>query len=284
MERTVMDIDAASFATNIGQTAAAQVAALLWGEQDSPAAPILNWPAANAAAPAGWVQAEPDENLDDVLPAIEATLDRLGLYVCAKGVDKGEWLYRQAVEWGLVPNWGWAGMSFVQRQPWEAFVAVTLAQYRDLRAHQLALEETNRPRPASVATTLKREDSIFEELPGIGDLDPVHVESLRLSGAYRRGQEEQKQRDAQDDAMRAAAEAENAQFDADRVAFNGANPAAFDHDGDGRPGGSAPRNAVEKSIDRNRRRRAPKPAPLSVGEAPVKPPVNRGGRGKRKQT
>lgn len=272
----LLEIDAVSYATHVGQQATSEIARLLWSAADAPSLPILNWYAVGPADKADWLDelalTEGEEGEVRTL-LLEQALEELGAEICRQGISQGEWLWREARERDIgnaEPDW--SDMPPEQRLAWETFVNITRQAFGQIRTQQLALEDVMRPAPGSVPVSLKREDSIFEEEDGLGDMRPEAVAALRNSASYTQAAQEARETRA-----------------ADQAKFNGADPAKFDHDGNGRPGGAAPpaaapgqsQSAVEKSIARNQRK-ASKPSPLSVGEAPAKPPVNRGGRGRKK--
>jgi len=261
----LLEIHAVSFATRIGQVAAAEISGCLAPDYADFPTPNETW-----FDPTRGMPDDEGAAVDEVAGRLEV-LDKLGEYVCKNQVEAGERLYRYATGQHVVmPIGDWAALSFEQRQPWETFTSCCRQAFNDLKAAQLAILDVRRAAAAQAPAGLKREDSIFEEVEDTFTLRPEAVEFLKLSPIYERGQDAERQRLAQvaQDQMRADAEAENAQWDLDKAAFNGANPAKFDHDGDGKAGGS--------------RRRRTKPAPLSVGEQPVRPPRNRGGRGNKK--
>lgn len=259
----IIEIHAASFATRIGHVAAAEIAGLLLGNPELPAESLDNWFDPTRPNPMEPETYAAEEN------ARAEILDKLGEYVCKHQVEAGERLYRFATGQRVVVAIGeWAFLSFEQRQPWETFTSTCRQAFNDLKAAQLAIIDARRAAAVQAPAGLKREDSIFEEVEDTFALRPEAVEALKLTAIYQRGQDAEKLRLADEawDRMRAEAEAYNAEWDK----FGG-DPAKFDHDGDGKAGGSKPRG-----------RRKGKGQPLSVGEAPVRPPVNRGGRGNRK--
>lgn len=243
----IAEIHVGSFATNVAQVAAAQIAGLLHG---------LEWDASDHD---NWFDPASD------LGAAATVVEQLGEYVIARQTPQGETLYRFALGRSLIADQGpYASLAYARRQPWETFVATCRAVHADLMAAQLATIEARRQaRSEAPVSTIKREDSIFEEEDKLGDLIPEAVEALRLSGTYQRTHGP-----ALDEAR-----AKLAQQISDRAKFNGADPAKFDHDGDGKAGGARPQPLPGGSGPGQ---------PLSVGEAPVKPPVNRGGRGRKK--
>lgn len=258
----ITQIDAASFATRTAQVATAELYSLLSSENDfSPPKP--NW--FNASLPAD--SKDPREHVDRQV-ALDGLIERLGGYVCSHQVDQGERLYRWGVMEGIVPRADWSAQPFELRQAFETFADTCRNTFMAISVAQLAIEEA-RTAAGIVPVGLKREDSIFaDDGDTLGTLRPEAIAAGPLIGRYtrERAAEEARIREQKriDDAAAAVA------AEADRQKFNGADPEAFDHDGDKKPGGS-----------RKGPRRA-KPAPKTVGEAPVRPPVNRGGRGRRK--
>lgn len=238
----IAQIHVGSYATRIAQVASSELAAWLQEDIDL-VVPLETWFDPSRPNP---LDADGE---DHEAAERQRILEAMGEYVCARRIEVGETLYRHAVGQGLVRDQGsWASLPFSQRQPWETFVSTCRAVYADLIAAQLATVDARRQALAE-APALKREDSIFEEEESLGTLIPEAVAALKLSPSYQRTHDSQ---------LQAAR-----QRIADVIAFKGADLKKFDHDGDGRPGGSKPRA-------------------LSAGEAPARAPVNRGGRGRKK--
>lgn len=259
----ITKIHTGSFATRIGQTAAAEVAGLLAiDDHELAALPIEKWfDQSRPDYPDDEGNRRTDEEIERMI-----VLEKLGDYVFANQVDQGERLYRWATgERLVVPIGDWPLLTFAQRQPWETFTSTARQAFNELKAAQLAILDVRKAAAAPAPAGLKKEDSIFEEVEDMFELRPEAVEALKLTGIYERGQEAERQRLAYEaeDAVRAEAEAYNAQWDK----FGG-DPSKFDHDGNGKPGGSKPQ----------------RPKPLSAGETVTQPPRNRGGRGNKKPT
>ncbi len=264
----IAEIHVGSYATRIAQVAAAELAAVL---QDVPDVAYDIWFDLGRNTP-------DDETLDDELAARGVIVEAMGDYVCARRIELGETLYRHAVDQRLVRDQGpFMDLPFEQRQPWETFVSTCRSVYGDLLVAQLAVVNARRQAQAELPAGLKREDSIFaDDDDDLGTMIPEAVEALQLSGQY------QRQNAA---ALQAERQRIHGLIDM-RAKFNGADPAKFDHDGDGWPGGS--KTPTEKAISRQARKAARAGSgagqgqPLSVGEPPARPPVNRGGRGRKK--
>ena len=267
----ITSIHAISFATRIGQVAAAEISAWLNFPEEDFVLPHEIWFDPDRPSP------EDDAGGADEIAARSNIVDALGEYVCSRQVEGGERLFRHAVGQRLIaPPDSWPDLPFARRQPWETFASTCRQAFNDLRAAQLAVLEARRT-VAMPLTTMKLEDSIFagDEDSSLGTMVPEAVAALRLSGTY--------QRVHQDETERLQAERTRlVGLIADRGKFNGADPAKFDHDGDGKPGGSKPRSLSGSGPGRSSPSRSGPGQPLSVGEKPVRPPRNKGGRGRRK--
>jgi hypothetical protein len=270
----IAQIHVGSYATRIAQVAAAEIFEII--NDVEPFGP---------RNPANWFDPELDNHPDESAEIVrrENVVEAMGDYVCERRIEVGETLYRHAVAERLVADQGdFLALPFEQRQPWETFVSTCRHVHGDLIVRQAHVIEQRRQAEIAQPAALAREDSIFEEIESLGDLRPEAVEASRISAAIHH-ENNVALPEARAGIQRAL------QGRIDRLRFNGADPARFDHDGDGRPGGS--KSAIDKSIERHARK-PERPAsslsgsgpgqPLSVGEAPVKPPVNRGGRGRKK--
>ena len=173
---------------------------------------------------------------------IGGAMSALALFLVKQKVTQAETLWREAMSRGYLVREArtFDELPYARRLAFETFTRTLDQTHGSIHA----LQEKTRlaiAAAAQVAATpaLKREDSILEEHEPIGALIEGGAEFLKAQQAR-----------------------------LDRRKLNGADPASFDHDGDGRPGGSKPAAA--------------KPAKRSIGEALAKPPANRGGRGKKK--
>jgi hypothetical protein len=256
MTMDITTIDAVSFATRVGQAAASELYALLnEGQQE----PVLNW-----FSPINRLPGMGDIGSLQAYEQLGTNIEALGSYVCLNQVDQGERLFRWGQMRAIVPAGDWATLDVAGKQAFEAFTLTTRHTYLGLAVAQAAIRDARKA--AGVPATLKREDSIFEETESMATLRPEAIAASGLTARMQREGEAERQR--QEDAAFVALWDEAEAELATREAFNGAPPTAFDHDGNGKPGGS--------------RRRAKKPAPISAGETVPKAPVNRGGRGKTK--
>jgi|GEM_PF-5457190 hypothetical protein len=240
----ITKIHTADYATRIGQTAAAEVAGLLAGPDDADDAGMVT-PLEiwfDPTRPNYAPRKQAARYADEMLERM-VILERLGAYVCQRQVHSGEQLFRYAIGEGLVPNANWDTLSFEQRQPWEIFAHCCLQSFQALRTAQLAIIDARKAVNAAAPAGLKREDSIFEEEDDMFALRPEAVEYLRNLPAYHRGRAEEARR------LAATAAVDQPQDDP--------KPA-------GKPRGGK------------------RPAALSAGEAPARPPVNKGGRGNKK--
>lgn len=189
-----------------------------------------------------------DSKQPDWLGTLNGDLgDALGVlapFLIASKVDKAETLWREALDRRLVPREAarFADLPFARQLAYETFARVVLQTHTAIDGQQARIRsEQLAARQAAAQAPLKREDSILEEQEPLDKL--IEGGEAFLAAQTRR---------------------------VDRRRFNGAPPAAFDHDGDGRPGGSKPKDG------------AAKPGKRSIGSTPPAAPVNRGGRGRRK--
>ncbi len=239
----ITTIDAVSFAIRVGQAAASELYTLLSVDDDY-RMPEPGWfnPGRFAVMPA---DAEAAQHLDD----LAAGVDALGQYACLNQVDQGERLFRWGQMKAIVPSGDWAVLDVAGRQAFEAFTLTTRHTYLGLAVAQQAIK--NARAAAGVPTTLKREDSIFEETESLGTLRPEAVAASGLTARMERegAAERQRQEDLAWGALWDEAEAENREWDKEH---------------------------------RPKRQRPPKPAPIAAGETVAKPAVNRGGRGNKK--
>lgn len=174
---------------------------------------------------------------------LEGALEQLVRFIVDYGTDNPETVWLQAVSEGLAIREAahFRDLPFARRQAFATFTRVAAATHAAIAQVQAATEQAHAALLAAAATPpLKREDSILEEHGRLDELIPGGKEFL-------------------------------AQQDAQRARFNGANPAAFDHDGDGKPGGSKAPPADESPDGSG--------PPMSIGEKPSGAATpNKGGR------
>lgn len=185
--------------------------------------------------------------------AITEEIDRMAQYVAGR-LCSGETVYR-----------AFQGNDWSKREPWlrmayDLFASTVSSIASKLLADQraaeraIAMEKERAARPR-----LKLEDSIFEPEESLGAMRPEALEAQKLYAELKKAKAKQerlqrkleaaraRQETAADHMSKLAAEAEQAQAEVERIAS------------------SLP------------------PAPMSIGEAPASPPVNRGGRGRKKR-
>lgn len=177
-------------------------------------------------------------------------VERLGAYVCGGQVDQGERLWRWALEQRMihVDDRNMANQPFALRMAYGLFVSVCRQTHAAIATVQLDAEQQIKasvPQPG-----LKREDSIFEEEESLGTLRPESIAAGPLVAAYDQGKREEHEQLR----LQRLEETRLQDIENERLA----------------------KEAKAKA------RRQPKPAPISIGEAPASPPVNRGGRGNKK--
>jgi len=166
---------------------------------------------------------------------LEGELEALAKALIEDDVTNPETMWLHGVGAGLVRREArdYRELPFARRMAWQTFTRLCGDTWRTIVSVQDAIR-AEAVANAAVFAPLAKEDSILEEHEPL-DTPIEGVKEYQAQQARIREQQ--------------------------GATFNGADPAAFDHDGDGKPGGSKP---------------------LSIGETPAQPPVNRGGRGKAK--
>lgn len=185
--------------------------------------------------------------------AITEQIDRMAQYVAGRGCS-GETLYR-----------AFRGNDWDKREPWlrmayDLFASTVSSIAAKLLADQRAAEQSiAREAERAAQPALKLEDSILEPEESLGAMRPEAIEAQKQYAALKKAQAAQarlqrkleaareRQEKVASDVSKIAAEAEQAKQAAERIAA------------------SLP------------------PTPMSIGEAPASPPVNRGGRGRKKR-
>lgn len=178
--------------------------------------------------------------------ALGERIDGMAGYVLQRQCS-GETLYRAhggAMEWQACSPWMW--------HCYDLFVVTVLAVGSRLLAEQRWMEAAHR-QAAQANAPLKLEDSIFEREESLGTLRPEAVAAAAQMAAH-------------EAASKAEARTRRRLQEARRRAERAAASVAEAEQAHGAA-------AAELSST---------PAPMSVGEAPAKPPVNRGGRGRKK--
>ncbi|MBG6158252.1 hypothetical protein IWQ52_004272 [Labrenzia sp. EL_159] len=156
----ILEIDCVSYATRVGFTAANELHELLRMDPEGPhvdqAAPFLPI----------------DVNDED----LEGAVMNMGAYVCNKGCDSGERMFRWLIgDCGSDLQWEDAPQPTVLAL--ETFVSVCSKTHTKLRCLQLAAE--NRERRPAPTPAPKIEDTIFEEHGSLGEMEPHAVEAMK---------------------------------------------------------------------------------------------------------
>lgn len=156
----ILDIDCVSYATRVGFTAANELHELLLADPE-------RLPFDQAAL------FLPIEVKDGDL---EGTVLNMGAYVCKKGCDSGERMFRWLVgNSGAALRWEDAPQPTVLAL--ETFVSVCAKTHTKLRCLQIEAENRKlRPAPTPAP---KIEDTIFEEQGSLGELEPHAVEAMK---------------------------------------------------------------------------------------------------------
>ncbi len=240
----ITTIDAISYATRVGNVAAAELYGLLADGEG----PALNWfnPASQLV----------DDGLEETwLEWLGDQVAELGKYTCINLVDQGERLYRWGGSQGIVPLGEWALLDVAGKQAFEAFVDTVRHTFVSLSVAQQA--QANARAAAGVRPPEKPnlEDTIFEREESIFTLRPEAIAAAPLQARLRRETEEAEKRAA-----------------AEKAAQDEADAAAVEK-----------KRRADKAAATRAANRANKPAPMSAGETVVAPATNRGGRGKIKQ-
>lgn len=197
----------------------------------------------------GEVKPEPCWFMVDDIEAeeIDQKIDAMAAYV-AKRRCAGEQLFRahtRSCPWEEENPWRHAAFDL-----FSSTVTIVAAQLLKRQAQaERALDLATRPTPAPV----KLEDTIFEPEEGLGKLRPEAVDAQAQIATY--------------DQAQAAAKAEP-------------EAGARETPPDQMPAETAP--AVERRAKPKQKSGQTIAEPMSVGEAPATPPVNRGGRGNKK--
>lgn len=237
-------IDAVSYATRVGNVAAAELYGLLADGEG----PAINW----FNPTSQLVDAELEEKWIEWLGDQVA---ELGQYVCINLVEQGERLYRWGGSKGIVPTVDWVLLDVADKQAFEAFVDTVRHTFIGLSIAQQA--QANARAAAGVRPPEKPalEDTIFEKEESIHTLRPEAIAAAPLQARL--------QRETEDAEKRVAAE-KAAQDEADAAA-------------------AEKKRRADKAAATRAANRASKPAPMSAGETVVAPAPNRGGRAKTKQ-
>lgn len=164
----ILEIDCESYATRVGYSAAAELYALLHDEPRSP------------------------ETLSSFLPITvpektETELMDMGTYVCRKGCDSGERLFRWLKARGTY-DMEWQDAPDQVRQTLDCFVSVCGQTHTKLRCLQITAEaaakKPGKPKPVDI------EDTIFEPEGSLAELLPHAVEASQHQVAAAKAEQE----------------------------------------------------------------------------------------------
>ncbi|MBG6211760.1 hypothetical protein IWQ49_006451 [Labrenzia sp. EL_126] len=156
----ILEIDCVSYATRVGFTAANELHELLFADPEGPKA--------NHAARFLPIDVK-DEDL-------EGAVMSMGAYVCNKGCDSGERLFRWLIgdcgsdlQWEAIPERVVLAL--------ETFVSVCSKTHTKLRC--LQIEAENRERRPAPTPAPKIEDTIFEVHGSLDEMEPHAVEAMK---------------------------------------------------------------------------------------------------------
>ncbi|WP_281928511.1 hypothetical protein [Roseibium album] len=156
----ILEIDCVSYATRVGFTAANELHELLQADPEA-----LPFDQSALFLP-----------IDVKDGDLEGTVMDMGAYVCKKGCDSGERMFRWLVgKSGEAVQWEDAPQPTVLAL--ETFVSVCSKTHTKLRCLQIEAEN-RRMRPAPTPAP-KIEDTIFEEHGSLGELEPHAVEAMK---------------------------------------------------------------------------------------------------------
>ncbi|WP_029061744.1 hypothetical protein [Labrenzia sp. DG1229] len=152
----ILEIDCVSYATRVGYTACLELINLLTDQETGPNASLLE------------INLE-GEDLEDMVMS-------MGDYVCVKGCESGERLFRWLSQQDTYEK-TWDAAPEELRLALDTFVSVCSKTHTKLRCLQIEAEN-RRMRPAPTPAP-KIEDTIFEEHGSLGELEPHAVEAMK---------------------------------------------------------------------------------------------------------
>lgn len=156
----ILEIDCVSYATRVGFTAANELHELLLADPEVPRVD----------------QAALFLPIDVKDEALERAVMNMGAYVCNKGCDSGERMFRWLVR-DCGSDLQWEDTPQPTALALETFVSVCSKTHTKLRCLQIEAEN-RRLRPAPTPAP-KIEDTIFEEHGTLGELEPHAVEAMK---------------------------------------------------------------------------------------------------------
>lgn len=151
----ILEIDCTSYATRVGYSASAELLNLLLADQ----------PEAKSGLVPLDMQGEDLENM----------VANMGIYVCEKGCDSGERMFRWLSQWKFY-EMPWEEAPEELRLALETFVSVCEKTHTKLRCIQI--EEENRQNRPEPSPKPKIEDTIFEPVGSMGELEDYAAEAM----------------------------------------------------------------------------------------------------------
>lgn len=159
----IREIDCESYATRVAYGAAYELHYLLSGDTDD-----------QKKKRESFVPGSPDRDLEE-------ELQRMGEYVCRKGCETGERLFRWLC--GIQKQeFAWEDVPPEMALTFETFVSVCSNTFLKLRCLQIEAENQEK-RPAPVQK-VDIEDTIFEKVGSLGEMLPHAVEASRMMAEH----------------------------------------------------------------------------------------------------
>ncbi|MGX1496874.1 hypothetical protein ACSSV1_001910 [Labrenzia sp. MBR-25] len=157
----ILEIDCVSYATRVGFSAAHTFFNLLMADD------VESW------------EDRPFLPIEDP-EALELRIQDMGEYVCRRGCESGERLYRWSHPYGTP----WHALDPELVLTFETFVQVCSSTYTKLLCRQIEAERRDQVAPA--AKPLPIEDTIFEPIGSMSELLPHAVEASKAIADYQR--------------------------------------------------------------------------------------------------
>lgn len=202
-----------------------------------------------------WYKTEDSERDQE---KIAADIEAMAAYVVTRG-SFGEQLWRWNTSQKRTPKEpDWTGVELADRIAYDLFCTTMRQVHRAIVEAQAKAQRTAEEAARAPAPGLKREDSIFEEETGLGEQRPEAVEAARFTAERKQAEKEAARLKRRLEAARKRQEKAKAAAEAAAAELAGQQQAMAAMSA-GAPAATIP-----------------------IGEAPPAPPVNRGGRGKRK--
>ncbi len=160
----ILEIDCVSYATRVGYSAAAEFYNLLKEDE-------------------GDRESEPHKFLPaDVPDELEDRAKQMGEYICLKGCETGERLFRW-MDGQRIYGRSWQQLPAELVLTFETFVQVCSSTYTKLHCRQIEAERHDQAPPAPEPLAI--EDTIFEPIGSLGEMLPHAVEALNTMAEQR---------------------------------------------------------------------------------------------------